>query len=117
MVDTSADGIRKDARAAMKGHLEALGGFDIEPQAVANRECLEALSKVGELCREEGAGGEANRTALGEVGKSGQCVLRLVFPLFFPFLSVPWCVPLFRRCSTCSCCTDVPAALQMGLVQ
>lgn len=70
-VDTSADDIRKDARATLHGHLEKLRGVDpnagSEGERDSRSECLGALSTVAELCREEGAAGEANRAAVGEV--------------------------------------------------
>ncbi|CAM9719548.1 unnamed protein product [Ectocarpus fasciculatus] len=74
-VDTSADGVRKDARAAIKDHVERLRGFDLddggEGEAFPKSGCLEALSSVGDMCREEGAAGEANRAAVGEAGGVG----------------------------------------------
>lgn len=66
-VDTSADGIHKSARSTLNDHIEKLRGFDVESEGFPRGECVEALSAVGELCREEGAAGEANRAALGEV--------------------------------------------------
>lgn len=70
-VDTSADDIRKDARATISGHVEKLRGVDLnaasEGGGTLGSECLEALSAVAELCREDGDAGEANRMAVGEV--------------------------------------------------
>ncbi|CAM9428830.1 unnamed protein product [Ectocarpus sp. 12 AP-2014] len=74
-VDTSADGVRRDARAAIKDHVERLRGFDLNDrgkgEGVPTSGCLEALSSVGNMCREEGAAGESNRTAVGEAGGVG----------------------------------------------
>lgn len=67
MVDTSADGVRKDAKAAIFGYVETLRGFDAAPKGDAGSECVDVLTAVAELCREEGAAGEANRMAVGEV--------------------------------------------------
>lgn len=76
-VDTSADDTRKDARAQINGLVEKLRGADLsvgsegsegsEGEGDPRSECLGALSAVAELCREEGAAGEANRMAVGEV--------------------------------------------------
>lgn len=67
MVDTSADGVRRDARAAIVGYVETLRGFDAAPKGDAGSECVDVMIAVAELCREEGAAGEANRMAVGEV--------------------------------------------------
>lgn len=67
LIDTSANSVRKDLRAAMKGHLDRLQTFDIQPEGTSKSECVEVLSAVGELCREEGDPGEANKLALAEV--------------------------------------------------
>lgn len=67
MIDTSADGVRRDAKAAVNGHLETLRSFSIATEGDAKIECVGAMSAVAELCREEGAAGEANRMAVGEV--------------------------------------------------
>lgn len=71
-VDTSADDIRKDARAAINDLVEKLRSFDLNVgeeggEGGPKRGCMEALSSVAELCREEAAAGEANRMAVGEV--------------------------------------------------
>eukprot|EP00904_Undaria_pinnatifida_P005168 jgi/Undpi1/1781/HiC_scaffold_12.g05168.m1 len=71
MVDTSADGIRQDARAVMKGQVEKLSGLDVGADGSSLSELVEALSGVGEMCREDGTAGEANRTAFGEAGGVG----------------------------------------------
>ena len=70
MVDTSADGIRRDARAVMKGQVERLSGLDVGTDGSSLSELVEALSGVGEMCREDGTAGEANRTAFGEVSET-----------------------------------------------
>lgn len=70
MVDTSADGIREDARAAMKDSVEKLSGFGVGADGSSLSELVEALSGVGEMCREDGTAGEANRTAFGEVSEA-----------------------------------------------
>ncbi|CAM9836795.1 unnamed protein product, partial [Ectocarpus sp. 4 AP-2014] len=74
-VDTSADGVRKDARATIKDHLEKLRGIDLDDggkgEGPPKSGCLEVLSSVGNMCREEGAAGESNRTAVGEAGGVG----------------------------------------------
>lgn len=70
-VDTSADDIRKDARAAINDHVEKLRSFDSsfgeEGGDGPKSDCMEALSSIAELCREEGTPGEANRMAVREV--------------------------------------------------
>lgn len=72
-VDTSADDIRKDARATINDHVEKLRviGIDLNAgsgaEGSSQSECLNALSAVAELCREDGDAGEANRMAVGEV--------------------------------------------------
>eukprot|EP00903_Cladosiphon_okamuranus_P005933 g5863.t1 len=74
-VDTSADGIRTDARATINAHLEKLRAVDLnvvsEGEGGLRSECLGALSTVAELCREDGDDGEANRMAAGEAGGVG----------------------------------------------
>ncbi|CAN0361878.1 unnamed protein product, partial [Ectocarpus sp. 6 AP-2014] len=74
-VDTSADGVRKDARATIRDHVERLRGFDVngggKGEGLPESGCLEALSSLGNMCREEGAAGESNRTAVGEAGGVG----------------------------------------------
>ena len=42
-------------------------GFDGEVDLKCKSECVAVLSSLAELCREEGAAGEANRMAVGEV--------------------------------------------------
>lgn len=76
-VDTSADGIREGARATVNDLVEELRGFgpDGGSDDAGTREgfcrsdeaCVQALDAVAELCREEGAAGEANKMAVGEV--------------------------------------------------
>lgn len=70
-VDTSADDIRKDARATINDHLQKLRAADLnvlsEGEGSQRSECLAALSAVAELCREDGDEGDANRMAAGEV--------------------------------------------------
>ncbi len=82
-VDTSADDIRKDAMAAVNDYVEKLRGFvvrscvgseveaDLETKTKANTKsesgAVAVLSSLAELCREEGAAGEANRMAVGVV--------------------------------------------------
>eukprot|EP00752_Nemacystus_decipiens_P018714 g16778.t1 len=75
-VDTSADDIRKDARATINDHVEKLRGVDLSAvsggEGTSNPgECLGALSALAELCREDGDAGEANRMAVGEAGGVG----------------------------------------------
>lgn len=71
-VDTSADDIRKDARATINDSVEKLRGSDLsiasQEEGGLRSECLGALSTVAELCREDGDAGQANRMAMGEVG-------------------------------------------------
>ena len=70
MVDTSADGIRQDARAAIIFRVEKLSGLDVGADGSSLSECVEALSGVREMCRQDGTEGEANRMAFGEVRDS-----------------------------------------------
>lgn len=69
MVDTSADGIRKDAKAALIAHVDKLRDIDVGAEGDSKSECLEALSAIGELCRGEGGAGEASKIAFGEVNE------------------------------------------------
>ncbi|CAN0352096.1 unnamed protein product [Ascophyllum nodosum] len=72
MVDTSADGIRRDSRATLLRCLDALRECDdVQPEGQARSHCLEAFSKTEEMCREEGTAGAASRTAFDEAGGVG----------------------------------------------
>ncbi|CAM9628563.1 unnamed protein product, partial [Hapterophycus canaliculatus] len=80
-VDTSADGIRKDARATVNDIVEKLRGFGLDRDSsnaeaedgspTSHDACVQALDSVAELCREDGAAGEANKMAVGEAGGVG----------------------------------------------
>lgn len=74
-VDTSADDIRKDAMAVINDYVEKLRGYGVSAEseeeadlkAKIKSESVAVLSSLAELCREEGAAGEANRMAVGVV--------------------------------------------------
>lgn len=94
-VDTSADDVRKDARATINDHVERLRAIDLkavsEEGGGRRSECLGALSAVAELCRVDGDAGEANRMAVGEVRgcsrKPGERAARIGSRV----CSGPWC--------------------------
>lgn len=74
-MDTSLDGAGRDALVAIKASIETLRGLVRDAQwyhgeEATARECVGLLSKLGDLCREEGALGERHKTSLGEVLRS-----------------------------------------------
>lgn len=62
MINISAD---VTAREALAECLEVLRVGDAD--GLAGSQCVKALSKIGELCQQEGEDGDACRTAFGQV--------------------------------------------------
>lgn len=71
-VNTSADGVRRDIRAAVVALLETLRQMESWPKGTKAVECLAILSTLSDLCDEEAEScGNKNKTCLGEAGGIG----------------------------------------------
>lgn len=70
----------------MKEKVEKLSGLDVWTDGSSTAECVEALSGVGEMCRQDGAEGEVNRMAFGEVREvSPRSPLGSGYPYFYSY--------------------------------